>query len=85
MALQRIRDARRGLEHGEVSDPPKEGDCQRGPRRAQRLGDLGRRDAVCVAPELFLDTSRPGLGRWCSVARCGNAVNTARYRKRSRR
>lgn len=34
---------------------------------------------------LFVDTSRPGRRRWCSVARCGNAVNTARYRKRSRR
>jgi predicted RNA-binding Zn ribbon-like protein len=34
---------------------------------------------------LFVDTSRPGLRRWCSAERCGNAVNTARYRRRSGR
>jgi predicted RNA-binding Zn ribbon-like protein len=31
---------------------------------------------------LFLDTSRPGHRQWCSMARCGSAVNTSRYRTR---
>jgi predicted RNA-binding Zn ribbon-like protein len=31
---------------------------------------------------LFLDTSRPGRRRWCSMARCGSAVNSSRYRTR---
>jgi predicted RNA-binding Zn ribbon-like protein len=31
---------------------------------------------------LFLDTSRPGRRQWCSMARCGSAVNSSRYRTR---
>jgi predicted RNA-binding Zn ribbon-like protein len=31
---------------------------------------------------LFLDDSRPGRRRWCSVEVCGNRANTARYRSR---
>jgi predicted RNA-binding Zn ribbon-like protein len=31
---------------------------------------------------LFLDDSRPGRRRWCSVDVCGNRTNTARYRAR---
>jgi predicted RNA-binding Zn ribbon-like protein len=31
---------------------------------------------------LFLDTSRPGQRQWCSMARCGSAVNSSRYRER---
>jgi predicted RNA-binding Zn ribbon-like protein len=31
---------------------------------------------------LFLDTSRPGQRQWCSMARCGSAVNSSRYRLR---
>lgn len=32
---------------------------------------------------LFLDTSRPGRRLWCSMARCGSAVNSSRYRARN--
>lgn len=32
---------------------------------------------------LYFDTSPAGRRRWCSATRCGNAVNTARYRRRS--
>jgi len=31
---------------------------------------------------LFVDDSRPGRRRWCSVEVCGNRANTARYRTR---
>jgi predicted RNA-binding Zn ribbon-like protein len=31
---------------------------------------------------LFLDSSRPGRRQWCSMARCGSAVNSSRYRMR---
>jgi predicted RNA-binding Zn ribbon-like protein len=31
---------------------------------------------------LFVDTSRPGQRQWCSMARCGSAVNSSRYRER---
>lgn len=31
---------------------------------------------------LYFDASPAGRRRWCSAARCGNAVNTARYRRR---
>lgn len=31
---------------------------------------------------LFLDSSRPGKRRWCSMDRCGNSVNTSLYRAR---
>jgi predicted RNA-binding Zn ribbon-like protein len=31
---------------------------------------------------LFLDTSRPGKRRWCSMNGCGNKVKKAAYRKR---
>ncbi len=33
---------------------------------------------------LFIDRSRPGRRRWCSMDRCGNASKTARYRRRTR-
>jgi len=33
---------------------------------------------------LFLDTSRPGKRRWCSMNGCGNKVKKAAYRKRQR-
>jgi predicted RNA-binding Zn ribbon-like protein len=32
---------------------------------------------------LFLDTSRPGRRQWCSMAKCGSAVNSSRYRTRN--
>jgi predicted RNA-binding Zn ribbon-like protein len=34
---------------------------------------------------MFIDHSRPGRRRWCSMERCGNRAKTARYRKRRRR
>lgn len=33
---------------------------------------------------LFLDTSRPGKRRWCSMDGCGNKVKKAAYRKRQK-
>jgi predicted RNA-binding Zn ribbon-like protein len=33
---------------------------------------------------LFIDRSRPGRRRWCSMDRCGNKTKTARYRTRVR-
>lgn len=33
---------------------------------------------------LFVDTSRSGRRRWCSMERCGNLVKTAGYRARRR-
>ena len=33
---------------------------------------------------LFVDTSRPGKRRWCSMKGCGNKVKKAAYRKRQR-
>jgi predicted RNA-binding Zn ribbon-like protein len=39
----------------------------------------------CEAPDcssLFLDTSRAGRRRWCSMAACGNRQKVAAYRRR---
>lgn len=33
---------------------------------------------------MFIDHSRPGRRRWCSMERCGNRAKTARYRQRHR-
>jgi predicted RNA-binding Zn ribbon-like protein len=33
---------------------------------------------------MFIDHSRPGRRRWCSMERCGNRAKTARYRQRQR-
>jgi predicted RNA-binding Zn ribbon-like protein len=33
---------------------------------------------------MFIDHSRPGRRRWCSMDRCGNRTKTARYRHRSK-
>jgi predicted RNA-binding Zn ribbon-like protein len=48
--------------------------------------DLGRvrncADTTCSL--LFIDRSRPGRRRWCSMDRCGNKSKTARYRHRRR-
>jgi len=50
-------------------------------------GQIGR-VRECAAPDcslLFLDESRPGGRRWCSMARCGNRVKaSAAYRRRTR-
>jgi predicted RNA-binding Zn ribbon-like protein len=32
---------------------------------------------------MFIDRSRPGRRRWCSMDRCGNKTKTARYRQRT--
>jgi len=40
---------------------------------------------MCAAPDcllLFLDTSRPGNRRWCSMQRCGNRNKIRAYRSR---
>jgi predicted RNA-binding Zn ribbon-like protein len=31
---------------------------------------------------MFVDTSRPGKRRWCSMELCGNRKKTATYRRR---
>jgi predicted RNA-binding Zn ribbon-like protein len=33
---------------------------------------------------LFLDASRPGMRRWCSMNRCGNRTKKSNYRRRLR-
>jgi len=33
---------------------------------------------------MYIDRSRPGRRRWCSMERCGNRAKTARYRQRRR-
>jgi predicted RNA-binding Zn ribbon-like protein len=34
---------------------------------------------------MFIDRSRPGRRRWCSMQRCGNRAKTARYRAHRRK
>jgi len=48
-------------------------------------GPLARRVRECARPDcslLFVDASRPGRRRWCSMERCGNRSKTAAYRRR---
>jgi predicted RNA-binding Zn ribbon-like protein len=48
-------------------------------------GPLAARVRECAAPDcalLFVDTSRPGRRRWCSMDACGNRIKTAAYRRR---
>jgi predicted RNA-binding Zn ribbon-like protein len=48
-------------------------------------GPLATRVRECAAPDcalLFVDTSRPGRRRWCSMDACGNRIKTAAYRRR---
>jgi predicted RNA-binding Zn ribbon-like protein len=48
--------------------------------------DLRRIDN-CANPScslMFIDHSRPGRRRWCSMERCGNRAKTTRYRQRRR-
>ena len=46
--------------------------------------ELGRVKRCQGCSLIFLDRSRPGERRWCSMERCGNKEKTARYRaKRS--
>jgi predicted RNA-binding Zn ribbon-like protein len=44
-------------------------------RRVRRCGER-----TCV--HWFLDTTRPGRRRWCSMARCGNRLKVKSYRQR---
>ena len=46
-------------------------------------GPLGHRIRVCAAADctlLFVDASRPGTRRWCSMERCGNLAKTRTHR-----
>ena len=46
-----------------------------------------RRIRQCSAPNcylVYLDTSRPGQRRWCSMQRCGNRKKVTDYRQRQR-
>lgn len=48
-------------------------------------GPLAGRVRECAADDcalLFVDTSRPGRRRWCSMDACGNRSKTAAYRRR---
>ena len=48
-------------------------------------GPLATRIRECAAADcalLFVDTSRPGHRRWCSMSTCGNRMKTAAYRRR---
>jgi predicted RNA-binding Zn ribbon-like protein len=48
-------------------------------------GPWAARVRECAAPVcalLFVDTSRPGQRRWCSMKACGNRSKTAAYRRR---
>ncbi|NUS45937.1 MAG: CGNR zinc finger domain-containing protein [Mycobacteriaceae bacterium] len=47
-------------------------------------GPLASRIRVCAAEDcglLFVDTSRPGHRRWCSMQRCGNLAKVRKYRQ----
>lgn len=47
-------------------------------------GPSATRIRVCAADDcrlLFVDTSRPGRRRWCSMERCGNLSKVRRYRE----
>lgn len=49
-------------------------------------GPLRNRIRVCAAADcglLFVDTSRPGKRRWCSMQHCGNLAKVRRYRSLS--
>ena len=48
-------------------------------------GPFATRVRECARPDcalLFVDTSRPGRRRWCSMEACGNRTKTAAYRRR---
>jgi predicted RNA-binding Zn ribbon-like protein len=46
--------------------------------------DLARIRSCAGCALLFIDRSRPGTRRWCSMERCGNRSKTARYRQSRR-
>lgn len=41
-----------------------------------------RECANSTCPLLFVDSSRPGKRRWCSMERCGSITKTARFRNK---
>jgi predicted RNA-binding Zn ribbon-like protein len=48
-------------------------------------GPLANRIRTCAAPDcgmLFVDQSRPGSRRWCSMQRCGTLTKVRRHRNR---
>lgn len=47
---------------------------------ATRVRECARADCAL----LFVDASRPGRRRWCSMGGCGNKTKTAAYRERRR-
>lgn len=50
-------------------------------------GPSAARIRECAADDcalLFLDTSRPGTRRWCSMGACGNRAKVSRHRARRR-
>jgi predicted RNA-binding Zn ribbon-like protein len=46
--------------------------------------ELARVRSCAGCTLLFIDRSRPGTRRWCSMERCGNRDKTARYRQNRR-
>jgi predicted RNA-binding Zn ribbon-like protein len=46
--------------------------------------ELARVRSCAGCTLLFIDRSRPGTRRWCSMERCGNRNKTARYRQNRR-
>lgn len=46
--------------------------------------ELSRLRTCAGCTLLFLDRSRPGTRRWCSMERCGNRNKTAQYRQKRR-
>jgi predicted RNA-binding Zn ribbon-like protein len=46
--------------------------------------ELARVRSCAGCTLLFIDRSRPGTRRWCSMERCGNRDKTARYRHKRR-
>jgi predicted RNA-binding Zn ribbon-like protein len=70
-----------------VADRPVEAALATIARDAVELfsGPLAARIRECAAPDcalMFVDSSRPGQRRWCSMEACGNRVKTAAYRRR---
>jgi predicted RNA-binding Zn ribbon-like protein len=71
------------------ADPPVEAALATLARDAIDLvtGPFAGRVRECGADDcalLFVDTSRPGRRRWCSMEACGNKAKTAAYRRRNR-
>lgn len=78
-----------GREVTTLADPPVEAALATLARDAIDLvtGPYARRVRECAADDcalLFVDTSRPGRRRWCSMEACGNKAKTAAYRRRHR-